>query len=140
MSASPAERWTIQRILAWTSKHFEERGIDAPRLTAELLLGHALTLSRVQLFMDLHRPLQAAELAAFRALVKQRDARVPTQHLLGAVEFRGRQFKVDRRALIPRPETELLVEACLERLLSRGLEQERGREIPPLPFEGRGPG
>jgi len=108
--------WTIQRLIAWGTRHFRDRGIDSPRLTTEELLGHVLEASRVQLYMDLQRPLEERELTRLRELVKQRDARIPLQHLLGAVEFRGRRFKVDRRALIPRPETELLVEACLEEI------------------------
>jgi release factor glutamine methyltransferase len=113
-SAEPP--WTIQRLIDWGSRHFRERGIDSPRLTIEELLGHVLSASRLQLYMDLHRPLEHGELDHLRELVKRRDARIPLQHLLGIEEFRGLRFKVDGRALIPRPETELLVEACLERL------------------------
>lgn len=115
-AAEGSAAWTIQRTLVWTTKHFAAKQLDAPRLTGELLLGHALGLTRLQLFMDLQRPLEAAELARFRALVQQRSARIPTQHLLGSVDFYGRKFTTDRRALIPRPETELLVEQCLARL------------------------
>jgi release factor glutamine methyltransferase len=117
--SSPASSpliWTLQRLIAWGTRHFQERGIDSPRLTIEELLGHVLSASRLQLYMDLQRPLESGELARLRALVEQRGARVPLQHLLGTSEFRGRRFKVDRRALIPRPETELLVEACLAEL------------------------
>src|SRR5581483_8352950 len=106
--------WTIQRLIAWGTRHFQRRGIDAPRLTMEELLGHVLGSSRVQLYMDLQRPLEAAELERLRELVRRRDGRVPLQHLLGSVTFRGRRFAIDDRALIPRPETELLVEAALE--------------------------
>ncbi len=114
--ASPPPAWTSQRLIAWGTRHFQERGIDSPRLTIEELLGHVLSATRLQLYMDLQRPLEAGELARLRALVEQRDARVPLQHLLGVSAFLGRDFKVDRRALIPRPETELLVEACLAEL------------------------
>jgi len=113
--ASPASPpWTPQRVIAWGTRHFRERGIDSPRLTIEELLGHVLSATRLQLYMDLQRPLEAGELARLRELVRRRDERIPLQHLLGYSEFRGRRFTVDRRALIPRPETELLVEACLE--------------------------
>ena len=108
--------WTLQRLIAWGTRHFQQKGIDSPRLTIEELLGHVLSLSRVQLYMDLQRPLEAGELARLRALVERRDARIPLQHLLGTSGFLGRRFQIDRRALIPRPETELLVEACLEEL------------------------
>ncbi len=121
--------WTLQRLITWGTRHFQERGIDSPRLTIEELVGHVLALSRLQIYMDLHRPLEAGELARLRELVKQRDARVPLQHLLGSCEFRGRRFTVDRRALIPRPETELLVEACLEEIPPRG--EKRGLEVGP---------
>jgi release factor glutamine methyltransferase len=114
--ASRSPTWTLQRLIAWGTQHFEQRGIDSPRLTIEELLGHVLSASRLQLYMDLQRPLEAGELARLRELVEQRNARVPLQHLLGSVAFRGRRFTVDRRALIPRPETELLVEACLAEL------------------------
>jgi len=113
---SRAPAWTLQRLIAWGTRHFEKHGIDSPRLTIEELLGHVLSASRLQLYMDLQRPLEAGELARLRELVEQRSARVPLQHLLGSSEFRGRRFTVDRRALIPRPETELLVEACLAEL------------------------
>jgi release factor glutamine methyltransferase len=106
--------WTLQRLISWGTSHFRQKGIDSPRLTIEELVGHVLSMSRLQIYMDLQRPLEAGELARLRALVEQRDARIPLQHLLGTSEFRGRSFKIDRRALIPRPETELLVEACLE--------------------------
>ncbi len=79
--------------------------------------------------MDLPRPLQATELAAFKALVQQRDKRVPTQHLVGEQDFYARHFRVDRRALIPRPETELLVEACLSQKPRRVLELGPGTGI-----------
>jgi release factor glutamine methyltransferase len=114
--ALPNPVWTPQRLIAWGTHHFQQKGIDSPRLTIEELLGHVLACSRIQLYMDLQRPLEAGELTRLRALVERRDARIPLQHLLGSSEFRGRRFAVDRRALIPRPETELLVEACLEEL------------------------
>ena len=111
-----AETWTIQRVLAWTSDYFKKKDLDAPRLTAELLLAHALHCDRVRLYMDLDRPLQKEELAAYRALVERRAAGEPTFYLLGAKEFFGRRFAIDARVLTPRPETELIVEAALERL------------------------
>ncbi|MHA7629583.1 peptide chain release factor N(5)-glutamine methyltransferase [Corallococcus sp. M7] len=105
--------WTIRRILTWTTGHFEKRGVDAPRLTAEILLAHVLKTGRVRLYVDLDRPLSKDELAAFKALIERRLAGEPTNYLTGAKEFYNRPFKVDARVLIPRPETELLVEAVL---------------------------
>jgi release factor glutamine methyltransferase len=111
-----SEIWTIRKLLAWTTQHFEKRGVDAPRLTTEVLLAHVLKTTRVRLYVDLDRPLDKAELTAFRALIERRMAGEPTQYLTGVREFYNRPFKVDPRVLIPRPETELLVEAALHRL------------------------
>ena len=80
---------------------------------AELLLGHVLGLTRVKLYMDLDRPLTKEELATYRALIQRRLAGEPSQYLMGFKEFYGRRFSVDPRVLIPRGETELLVEAVL---------------------------
>ncbi|MCY1079939.1 peptide chain release factor N(5)-glutamine methyltransferase [Archangium lansingense] len=115
-----SENWTVRKILTWTTQHFEKRGIDAPRLTTEVLLAHALKTTRVRLYVDLDRPLEKAELATFRALIERRMAGEPTQYLTGVREFYNRSFKVDARVLIPRPETELLVEAALHKLPKDG--------------------
>lgn len=108
-----SETWTIRRVLDWTRGHFEKQAVDSPRLTAELLLGHVLQLPRVKLYMDLDRPLSKEELATYRALIQRRLAGEPTQYVIGHKEFYGRRFAVDARVLVPRPETELLVEAAL---------------------------
>ncbi|CAM3357765.1 peptide chain release factor N(5)-glutamine methyltransferase [Corallococcus sp. ZKHCc1 1396] len=105
--------WTIRRVLTWTTQHFEKRQVDAPRLTTEILLAHVLKTGRVRLYVDLDRPLAKEELTAFRALIERRLAGEPTNYLTGTKEFYNRPFKVDARVLIPRPETELLVEALL---------------------------
>ncbi|OJT16548.1 protein-(glutamine-N5) methyltransferase, release factor-specific [Archangium sp. Cb G35] len=114
------ENWTVRKILTWTTQHFEKRGVDAPRLTTEVLLAHALKTTRVRLYVDLDRPLEKTELATFRALIERRMAGEPTQYLTGVREFYNRPFKVDARVLIPRPETELLVEAALHKLPKDG--------------------
>ena len=106
--------WTVRRVLGWTTQHFEKLGLDSPRLTAELLLAHVLHISRVRLYIDLDRPLEASELAAYRGLIARRGAGEPTSYLTGTREFYGRPFAVDARVLVPRPETELLVEAVLQ--------------------------
>ncbi len=111
-----SETWTIRKVLTWTTQHFEKRQVDSPRLTAEILLAHVLKTSRVRLYVDLDRPLSKEELAAFRALIERRMSGEPTQYLTGVKEFYNRTFKVDARVLIPRPETELLVEAALRAL------------------------
>lgn len=107
------QAWTIRKVLDWTRGHFDKQDIDDPRLTSEILLGHVLCLPRVKLYMDLDRPLTKDELATYRGLIQRRLSGEPTQYLVGAKEFYGRRFAVDPRVLIPRSETELLVEAVL---------------------------
>jgi len=108
------QAWTVRRVLAWTAQHFEKLGLDSPRLTAEVLLAHVLRTSRVRLYTDLDRPLEASELAAYRGLIARRATGEPTHYLTGTRELYGRPFTVDARVLVPRPETELLVEAVLQ--------------------------
>ncbi|GEJ58508.1 peptide chain release factor N(5)-glutamine methyltransferase [Anaeromyxobacter diazotrophicus] len=114
------EIWTPLKLLTWTQGYFARAGVDAPRLTAELLLAHALGCDRVRLYLDFDKPLGPDELARYRALVKRRGEGEPTAYLTGAKEFYGHALRVDARALIPRPETELLVEAALAALPEEG--------------------
>ncbi|HEX8908912.1 MAG TPA: peptide chain release factor N(5)-glutamine methyltransferase, partial [Anaeromyxobacteraceae bacterium] len=114
------ELWTPLKLLAWTQGYFARAGADAPRLTAELLLAHALGCDRVRLYLDFDKPLGPEELARYRELVKRRGEGEPTAYLTGAREFFGHRFAVDARALVPRPETELLVEAALAALPEGG--------------------
>lgn len=107
---------TLLEIIKRTTEFFEKRGIESPRLNAEQLIGHALGLKRMQLYLQFERPLAEPELAKIRPLVKRRGEREPLQHIVGSTEFYGLNLKVDRRALIPRPETEHLVELLVERL------------------------
>lgn len=111
----PAQVWTIGDVLRWATDDFRGRGIDSPRLDAEVLLAFALGSTRVGLIVDSQRPLLPDELARFRDLVKRRRQREPVAYLLGAREFYGRSFRVDRRVLVPRPETEVLVSEALAR-------------------------
>jgi len=106
---------TVLEVIKKTTDFFAARGIESPRLNAELLVGHALGLKRMQLYLQFERPLTAAELAAVRPLVRRRGQREPVQYILGETEFFGLMLKVDRRALIPRPETERLVELVTSR-------------------------
>jgi release factor glutamine methyltransferase len=112
--------WTPLKLIAWTQGYFARAGVDAPRLTAELLLAHALRCERLRLYLDFEKPVAPAELAAFRELVKRRAEGEPAAYLLGKKEFFGRPFQVDARVLIPRPETELLVEEALKNLSEAG--------------------
>ena len=114
------EAWTPLRLIAWTQGFFAKGGVDAPRLTAEILLAHALSCDRVRLYLDFDKPLGAPELAAFRELVRRRAAGEPTAWLTGRREFLGHVFRVDPLVLVPRPETELLVEAAIALLPQEG--------------------
>ncbi len=113
-----SETWTPLRLLGWTQEFFAKKGVDAPRLTAELLLAHALGCDRVRLYLDFDKPLGDPELARYRELVRRRAEGEPTAYLVGRREFFGHPFQVDARVLVPRPDTEALVEAALERTRS----------------------
>ncbi len=106
---------TVLEVIKKTTEFFAAKGLDSPRLNAELLVGHALGLKRMQLYLNFERPLSAAELELIRPLVRRRGQREPVQYVLGETEFFGLRLKVDRRALIPRPETERLVEILAAR-------------------------
>src|SRR5438309_55337 len=101
---------TVLEVIKRTTEFFTGKGIDSPRLNAEMLIGHALGLKRMQLYLQFERPLGEPELALIRPLVRRRGLHEPVQYIIGETEFCGLRLKVDRRALIPRPETELLVE------------------------------
>ncbi len=116
-----SEIWTPLKCVTWTQGYFARSGVDAPRLTAEILLAHALGCDRVRLYLDFDKPLGERELWAFRELVRRRAAGEPAAYLVGRKDFFGRTFEIDRRALIPRPETELVVEAALAALPAGGL-------------------
>ncbi|SDZ98311.1 [protein release factor]-glutamine N5-methyltransferase [Desulfuromusa kysingii] len=105
--------WTLLRLLRWVTTYFTEKGIDSPRLDAELLLAHTLQLDRVGLYLNYDRPLLAAELDKIRPLVKRRGQREPLQYLLGTTEFWSLEFVVTPAVLIPRADTEILVEEAL---------------------------
>jgi len=114
-TSKTARAWTIETVLAWATEDFRSRHLDSPRLDAELLLVHALGATRVEIIIDSKRPLAGVELGRFRALVRRRRAHEPIAYIVGSREFYGRNFRVDRRVLIPRPDTETLVEVALGR-------------------------
>jgi release factor glutamine methyltransferase len=116
----PDLSWTPLKLIGWTQDFFAKKGIDAPRLTAEVLLAHALSCDRVRLYLDFDKPLGEPELARYRDLVRRRSEGEPTAYLVGRRDFYGRPFHVDPRVLVPRPETELLVEAALAALPEGG--------------------
>lgn len=106
---------TVLEIIKKTTEFFAGRGVENPRLNAELIAGHCLGLGRMQLYLQFERPLSEAELEKLRPLVRRRGQREPLQYVLGETEFFGLKLKTDRRALIPRPETEQLVELVIAR-------------------------
>jgi release factor glutamine methyltransferase len=104
---------TLGEVLRLSTAHLERHGSPTARLDAELLLGHALGLGRVELYTGFERPLAEGELAECRELIARRAKREPVAYILGRWGFRGLDLDVDRRVLVPRPETELLVDRCL---------------------------
>jgi len=112
--------WTVLDVVRWTTARFAERGIGTPRLDAELLVAHVLSLPRVQLYVQFERVLTPEELAALRALIKRRQGGESIAYLTGRKEFWKLEFAVDARVLVPRPDTETLVEEALARLSPSG--------------------
>ena len=110
------ENWTILRVIQWTTQYFNSKGIDQARASAEVLLAHVLGKERLELYLNYDRPLAPEELARFRDMVRRRAAFEPTQYILGKQEFWSLEFEVSPAVLIPRPETEILVEKALELL------------------------
>lgn len=113
--------WSVRRVLSWAADDLKRRGNEGGRLDVELLLGRVLGLDRIGLIMQSERPLAPNELAAFRQLFKRRRSGEPVAYLLGEREFYGISLRVDARVLIPRPDSERLVEVALERTRERSM-------------------
>lgn len=107
---------TVLEIIKKTTDFFTTKGVENPRLNAELLVGHGLGLKRMQLYLQFERLLSEPELEKIRPLVRRRGQREPLQYIIGETDFFGLKLKTDRRALIPRPETEYLIEILLARV------------------------
>ncbi len=115
------ETWTVKKILDWTHNYFAEKDIPEPRLSAELLLAGVLKCRRLELYLQFERILTPEERSLYREYVSRRARREPVQYILGETEFYGLPFRVSPAVLIPRPDTELLVDAAIEYLQSRAL-------------------
>ncbi len=117
------ERWTVGSLLRWTTEHFASVGIESARLDAECLLAEALGCERLALYLEFDKPAQAAERARFRELVKRRATeRIPVAHLLGRKEFWSLEFEITKDVLVPRPDTETLIQAVLDLIPNRETE------------------
>ncbi len=112
--ASEEKVWTVIDIIRWGSGYLSEKGFDEARLTVELLLSETLGVKRFDLYVKHDQPLKKSELEVFKRLLKRRLSHEPVQYIIGRTNFYSIEMKVDRRALIPRPETEILAEAVIE--------------------------
>lgn len=119
--------WTVLEMLRWTTGYLQGKGFHNARLNSELLLAGSLGLKRLDLYLQYDRPLLPAEVAEFRSRLLRRARREPIQYIEGEAAFRNLRLRVDRRVLIPRPETELLVDVVLE--WARGREGLRALDV-----------
>jgi len=107
---------TVLETINLSTEYLEKKGIESPRINAELLLAHILKCKRLDLYLSFERPLDEIELNQYREFIKRRSKFEPLQYIIGSVEFFGIEFKVNSSVLIPRPETEILVEAVIDHL------------------------
>jgi release factor glutamine methyltransferase len=107
------ERWTMLKVITWTTEHFQKKGIDNPRLEAEVLLAHLMGIDRMGLYLNYATPLTEGERAAYRDMIQRRSAGEPSAYIMGYKEFWSLQFQVSPESLIPRQETEHLVEEAV---------------------------
>ncbi len=121
--------WTALSMVKWTTDYLAERGFENPRLNAEWILSHVLSCRRLDLYADFERPLRASELAEYKNLLKRRLRHEPLQYLTGETEFFGLRILVTPDVLIPRPDTEVLVEQTLEAIGGHELRPVRILEI-----------
>ncbi len=113
------ETWTIQKLLSWVTGYFTEKGVDSPRLSGELLLSFVLGLKRIELYTQFDKIVEQDKLAELHGLVKRAGEHEPIAHLTGKTEFYSLEFEVTCDCLIPRPETEVLVERAVDFLRGR---------------------
>ncbi len=112
--ANTGESWTILRMILWSAEYLKNKGVETGRLDAEWLLAAALGVDRLQLYLKYDRPLSSEEREAFKPLLRRRSGREPLQYIIGRTGFRELELKTDPRVLIPRPETEVLVQEVLD--------------------------
>ncbi len=122
-------QWTILSLIQWSEKYLTENGIENPRLNAELMLASALGCNRIDLYTRFDKPLVREELDRYRALFRRRVKREPLQYILGYTDFYGRRFLVRPGVLIPRPETEHIVEATIGLMKETNIQSPRILEI-----------
>ncbi len=113
------QTWTIQKLLNWVTEHLTDKGIDSPRLSAELLLSGVLAMKRIELYTQFDKPVEKQQLDVLHDLVKRAGQNEPIAYLVGKNEFYSLELNVTPDCLIPRPETELLVERAIEFLRAR---------------------
>jgi release factor glutamine methyltransferase len=106
--------WTVGELLKVTADYLQRRNVDSPRLSAEILLAHQLRLERIQLYLNFEQPLNEDEVGGYRSLIRRRLNREPIQYITGVQEFWSLEFNVGPRVLVPRPETEGLVEQVID--------------------------
>ena len=111
--------WTILKLIEWTTEHFQKQEISNPRLESEILLAHVLGKKRIDLYLEFDHPVGSQDLSAYKLLIQRRVKHEPVQYLTGRQEFWSLDFKVGPGVLIPRPETECLVEQVLKRFKSQ---------------------
>ena len=120
--------WTILKILSWTESYFNTHSIDSPRLAAEILLSFSLNIKRLDLYLEFDRPLHSDELKKFRSLIQRRIQGEPVAYITGSKGFWDSEFSVTPEVLIPRPDTETIVEAALD-FLSSEKEKNKSKKI-----------
>ncbi len=113
------ESWTVLKIIQWTTGHFQKKGVENPRLESEVLLAHLLGIDRMGLYLNYDRILKEEERTAYREMIQRRMGGEPIAYIVGYKEFWSMRFSVNAECLIPRPETEHLVEEAVR--IGRGL-------------------
>lgn len=114
-----SETWTTLKVLEWTTTRFQRAGIESARLEAQVLLAHTLACDRVRLYMDFDRPLRVDELGSYRALIQRRLSGEPLAYLVGEQEFWSLPFRVGPEVLIPRRDSETVIEVVLDQITDR---------------------